>query len=404
MWAHCRRVAALGQALAHHLFLPTEQKDLLKAAALLHHVSYDLVSGSSLRKLLSDVLPDAPEVIASLLPTEVSAVLAAIEDPGGGDHGLRQLADIVRLCDAYDQEYEAATFELRSVENILWDMRGGVESGLWSEAVFDAMEEISQVQEFGGPQSWPVPAFPGAVARIVGLLGDPMASVERIAEAAGQDPSVAGRLVQLANSALYPSRNPVSTLTAAILRVGMRQAQKVTLSFAMRSVLADRGLASLWTHSLEVAEFAEQAASLGGRCDPEEAYLCGLMHDVGRLVTARLRLYDAARIEGLQKGGCPPVYAESLLLRTHHGILSARLTEYWRLPGKLNEGIAAHHHPESTESRLAHTLYVAEYLAGGEEDIPSQARLTIALAGAGLALADLGRAKVSPVVGWMAAA
>ena len=404
LWAHCRRVCALGQALGHQLFLPTDQKALLKAACLLHHVSYDLLSGEGLRKLLADVLPGAQRLVTSLVPNEVRGVLAAIDRPGAGCPTVRQLADIVRLCDAYDQEYEAAAFELRSVENILWDLEHGAASGMWSERVFEALEQIGRVAAFGGPEDWRVPAFPAAVARIVRLLGDPLASVDRIAEAAGQDPSVAGRLIQLANSPMFPSRVPVSTLPAAILRVGLRQAQKVTLSLAMHSILSDKALSVLWPHSLEVADFSEQVASLGGAIDPDEAYLCGLLHDVGRLVTARLPLYDTARISGLQNGGCPTVYAESLLLRTHHAILSARLAEHWRLPGKLSEGIAGHHHPETTRSRIAHALYVAEYLAGGEEDIPSQARLGTALAGAGITAADLERAKVSPVAGWIAAA
>ena len=63
LWAHCRRVAALGQAIGHQLFLPTDQKDLLKAASLLHHVPYDLLSGEGLRRLLADVLPEPPVVI-----------------------------------------------------------------------------------------------------------------------------------------------------------------------------------------------------------------------------------------------------------------------------------------------------------------------------------------------------
>lgn len=408
MWAHCRRVAALGQALAHHLFLATEHKNVLRAACLLHHLPYTLLAGRGLSRLLADILPsdsgqEAP-AMASLVPSDVWGVLSAVDRPGNACASVRQLADIIRLCDAYDQEYEAAAFELRSVENILWGLEGGTAAGLWSREVYQALDEISRAQPLGSPETWQVPAFPAAVARIVQLLGDPSVSLERIAEAAGQDPTVAGRLIQLANSALYTNRGEISTLPAAILRVGLRQARKVTLSLAMHSMLADRTLSRLWPHSLEVADLTEQLAEMGGTLNPDEAYLCGLLHDVGRLVTARLPLYDAARITGLQNGGCPPVYAESLLLRTHHAILSARLATYWRLPGPLAEAIAAHHHPETTRSRMAHALYLSEYLAGGDEDLPSQSRLTIALAGAGLGLEELEGARVSPVANWIAAA
>lgn len=404
LWAHCRRVAALAQTLAHQLSLPAEQKGLLKAACLLHHRPFDLMSGPGLGRVLADLMPDPPPVIGEPVPSGVREILIACDHPGTGEPPERQLGEVLRLCDAYDQEYEAAAIELRTVEDILCDLSRGVDAGMWSRTVFGALDQISQVRDFGKPETWPVSAFPAAVAQVLALLGDPMASLERISKTAGRDPSVAGRLVQLANSPMFPSRHEVSTISAAILRIGIRQSQKVTLSLAMHSVLRDRAVAGLWPHSLEVADLTEQVAALSSAIDPDEAYLCGLLHDVGRLVTATLPVRDSARIKGLQGGGCPSVYAESLLLRTHHGSLSARLAEHWRLPANLIEGIACHHHPETTRSRLAHALYLAEYLAGGEEDIPSQTRLQVTLSSLGIARESLDQICASPVAGWMAAA
>jgi hypothetical protein len=53
---------------------------------------------------------------------------------------------------------------------------------------------------------------------------------------------------------------------------------------------------------------------------------------------------------------------------------------------------------------MAHSLYLAEYLAGGDEDLPSQQRLNTALSSLGVSLEDLEKASLSPVAGWMAAA
>jgi hypothetical protein len=66
--------------------------------------------------------------------------------------------------------------------------------------------------------------------------------------------------------------------------------------------------------------------------------------------------------------------------------------------------IQLHHNPEKATSPLAHLLYLAEYLSGSEEDLPSIIRLGAALRGARLKLEDIRDCQVSPLGNWLAAA
>ena len=159
-------------------------------------------------------------------------------------------------------------------------------------------------------------------------------------------------------------------------------------------------MAALPVRSRSVGTLARHA----GKVDPAEAYLVGLVHDAGRIALLAMPLYDAARLQGLMQGGCPQVYAENLLLRTDHAALGAQVAALWRLPDTMVSAIQQHHRPENAEGPLAHLLYIAEYLSGSEEDLPSIIRLEVSLKRLGLALDDIADYTVSALGSWLAAA
>ena len=135
----------------------------------------------------------------------------------------------------------------------------------------------------------------------------------------------------------------------------------------------------LLPHSLEAAELAHYLAGQTSAIDRDEAFLCGLLHDVGKLLMDRLNLFDSARMRGLLEHGCPPVYAENLLLGCDHGKAGGDVAAYWKLPAKHVEAIRHHHQPERIDSPMAHLLYLVEWRLGHLEDIPSAHRLALSM-------------------------
>lgn len=378
---HCRRTGAIANLIAHHLFLSTEEKNLLQAASLLLHRH----SGSG-------------------APVEVRGVLAAFGKPGLGNPLCRQLGAILRLCDAFDREFEAQPFHHKDAPEILAGLRRGVDQGTWPRKILDSLEESTRPQVTPEPSSWRVPVFPQAALQTLNTLRDPTASISQVVDAARRDPATAGAIIQLANSALYADLEEVSALHMAVARLGFDTARKVVASLAMRPLLFLPKLEGLWPHSIGVADLAEQLAGRARGIDPGEAYLAGLLHDVGRIALLASSLYDAARLQGLEQSGCPAVYAEGLILRTDHAVVGGLIAAKWRLPGHLVRAIRQHHRPETATSPLAHLLYLAEYLTGSHEDLPSPVRLELALDGLGLAPADLEGCTRSELGSWLAAA
>jgi putative nucleotidyltransferase with HDIG domain len=322
---------------------------------------------------------------------------------GAGSASDRLLAEIIRLADGYDCEYEAAALEGTPLTDLFARLRDAAGGGLWLASLVESLEQVTSTAPIGEPADWRLPSFDTPAARILTLLNNATLNLHRLENAAGTDPAIAGKLVRLANSALFYSRGSVSTLGAAIARLGFQTARKAIAASLARPLLAPPRMHALWQHSLESADLAEQLADRTGAADAGEAYLCGLLHDIGTLALSRLPLYDAARLHGLEDGGCPRVYAENLILRRDHGELGALLAEYWKLPAHMADAIRYHHRPEQSSSPLAHVLYMTEFLTSSDEDLPSRYRLALALDRLRLRLEDTIMLKAGAIVEWLAA-
>jgi len=400
--AHSRRTAAVARLIAHHRFLPSAEKDLLYAACLHQHCGSALLKPESAARHLTDTFRGAMRVLDDDVPIAVRGVLDAWDVPGSGTALESKLAGMLRLAAAFDQEMEAQLADREAVGEILERLRRREKGGLSAEAI-DALTEATRPASIGNPESWRVPVFPQAALRALKIMRNPEASLADLVDAVGLDPSIAGLTMQLANSALLGSRTKTSTLSQAIVRLGFITSKRVIMSAVMRPLFSSDRLQETWQHSIKVADLAEQLACLARTTEPAEAYLAGLVHDVGRMALFSIPPHDFSRLLGLVSDGCPSVYAESLLLRTDHAELGAQICASWRLPKDVISAIRQHHRPEKAESQLAHLLYLAEYLSGAEEDLPSVVRLEAALKGSGLTLVAVNKCTVSALGNWLLA-
>ncbi len=187
-----------------------------------------------------------------------------------------------------------------------------------------------------------LPALPVVAQQALALLGDPAAEPEALQTVLSRDPALAVKVLSQANSAHYCRGRAITTLGAAVVLLGFKTIQTLVLSSAVHRVLQGTGSRgqTLWLHSfgagLAGREVARRGRGFGG--EPEEAFLAGLFHDVGKGVLASKlpRLYDA-----------PLGWAgEAQELGFHHGELGQALLLRWGIPAGLAEAAGEHHGPD----------------------------------------------------------
>jgi len=135
-----------------------------------------------------------------------------------------------------------------------------------------------------------LPCFPDVVMRIRKALAEPDVSLTEIVKIVGTEPRLAARLLQAANSAAFnPAGKHLTDLRAAITRLGHRPVQSAAMSFAVKQLRLAPALRSiskplniLWEQSISVAAIC-QVIARRTRVSPEEAFLTGLLHGIGRL-------------------------------------------------------------------------------------------------------------------------
>jgi HD-like signal output (HDOD) protein len=135
-----------------------------------------------------------------------------------------------------------------------------------------------------------LPCFPDVVMRIRKALAAPDVSLTEIVKIVGTEPRLSARLLQAANSAAFnPAGKHLTDLRAAITRLGHRPVQSAAMSFAVKQLRLAPSLQSiakplniLWEQSIAVAAIC-QAVAKRTRISPEEAFLTGLLHGIGRL-------------------------------------------------------------------------------------------------------------------------
>ena len=136
-----------------------------------------------------------------------------------------------------------------------------------------------------------LPGLSTTAVKVLETCNNPQASPNDLNRVISLDPVLTGQVLRLINSAYYSLRHPVSSLTRAIIMLGINTVKNLVLSFAileqLRKTKSFRALSAqkFWAHSLSVGVIAKCLAMARGvsLSDQEEFFVCGLLHDLGKI-------------------------------------------------------------------------------------------------------------------------
>ncbi len=199
-----------------------------------------------------------------------------------------------------------------------------------------------------------LPALPLALMVAIQALSSDDLPASACVDAVERDQSLATRLLRLANSAFYGARGQVASVEDAVGMLGLRTVASVVAAVSMRSTLAlvqcnGFRFETYWRHALTTAVIARELAR-PATLDPGEAFLAGLLHDVGQLLLVVAHADWAERAFQLSRDEQIDLCeAERILIGVGHDEVGAEVMRHWHFPERLVNAVAAHHAPLSAE-------------------------------------------------------
>ena len=205
-----------------------------------------------------------------------------------------------------------------------------------------------------------IKSFPQFVVETLRKLNDPTSSASDVAISLSRDEGLVLRTSKLANSAAYGMSRNISDVSEAIALLGYKNIGNIVLAASVYSVM-DKGLhgyaldrGELWRHSLTAAYAARYIAQTTKKVPPEEAYVGGLLHDIGKVVLNDYVHFGYGLIvKEVEELHIPFTEAEMKIIGFDHSTVGSLLVERWNLPKGYYHSTLLHHKPNELEPENA---------------------------------------------------
>jgi putative nucleotidyltransferase with HDIG domain len=216
-----------------------------------------------------------------------------------------------------------------------------------------------------------VASLPAAAERVLRITDNENANGEELCEAIQNDPVLVARILRRLNSSYYALSQKISDLKTAVGLLGLREIRNLALTvfvsriFEGGTVYGIYKRENLWAHSVGVAVASRLVARVCGLAGCEEAYIAGLLHDIGLiLLDQTLPRHFHKLIETINEQ-TPTFVVESRMLSFDHAMLGGFVARRWNFPDSVADAIAFHHQPwcyEGHHKELVNVVAVANYL------------------------------------------
>jgi len=192
--------------------------------------------------------------------------------------------------------------------------------------------------------------LPEVTSKIITTVEDPRSSAAQLHKLVSHDPALVARVLKVVNSAFYGLPGQIGSVDRAIVLLGLNAVKNIAVAASIgqmfRAVKLCEGYTArdLWTHCIGVAVVSRELAKLAKLPIMEEAFLAGMIHDVGILVTLQTWPEQLRAVCEQSKLGVRTfVELEREIIGVDHQVLGKALAEKWQFPMPC-QLVAGHHH------------------------------------------------------------
>ncbi len=204
-----------------------------------------------------------------------------------------------------------------------------------------------------------LPILPNLVMQILALTDDMNASARDYERLIMQDAAMTAKILRTANSSYFGGNGQITSLRRALTQVGNNTLRSMCLTVSLQSALSSKTLnkafnpKSFWLHSLAVACAAKILACLARDPRGEEAFVAGLVHDIGKLALCMFLPMEATHVYQLmQTYKITQFEAELQFLDVTHEDIGHMAAQRWQLPDIYLTPIAKHHDPTADADEI----------------------------------------------------
>ena len=263
-----------------------------------------------------------------------------MDDSEGAGLGLVIMILMLKKVGLNDDNYEVFVEKGETITRIIMPMDVETKAHI-SELTSGIVQYITTL-----------PQFPENIAQIEKLLNDPDSKLSTIATHISNDVALTTDLLKLVNSAAFSLSKKCTSILEAVKLVGIRGIKNLLYSIGTMQILgvATEEQKKLWEHSYKAGFYSYNLARnfLRNRGVTEDAYVCGLLHDLGKIVFSSLYPELLEKIQKLKTDRhIPDKVYEALLAGVNHPEIGAALAEKWNFPPSLTMALRYHHSVDS---------------------------------------------------------
>lgn len=211
--------------------------------------------------------------------------------------------------------------------------------------------------------------LPKILQEVLQLLNDLNTSPHTLSKAISKDQSVVLKILTIANSPFYGLSKRVSSIEFAIMILGYDEIRNIVSALSLMESMKNKSDQYLdqkvfWMHSYLTATIAKKLAMDLGLEKHGEAFIAGLLHDLGISVVHRFMHTDFVAIHDMVANGISYNDAEAQVLGLTHGEIGESLLKYWNIPELITDVVKYHHQPYLSQQAptLASVVHLADYM------------------------------------------
>ena len=197
-----------------------------------------------------------------------------------------------------------------------------------------------------------IPTLPQILEELIKRLSDVDSSLESIEDLIEIDQAITSRILKVSNKVefLEPDEPRITSVHDALHKIGLEHAKRISLNVSVLDLMENVEFpptfrfASLWQHSLGVAVASSILAEELGYENPDQAYTCGLVHDIGKLIKIKFNQEEfCEEVQAAREGNLDLHDFEMINECLMHDTLGSLMMEFWQMPAELTAVIRYHH-------------------------------------------------------------